>query len=219
MTAARTDLVRRLHGAAEPFDGFDPTGWADPTDQWDSHAPIFDTAVAELRPRVIVEVGSFLGVSSRHFAAALQREHLDAVVVCVDTWLAERVLWGHPEWRAHLRHVNGRPEVYKVWLANALASGLWPYLCPLPMDSRGGARYLADCGVTADLLYIDGSHEPGDVYQDLALYWQLLKSGGWLLADDYAPMFPGVMADVERFAAEQRVALEIDGIKARLLKG
>jgi len=219
MTAARDELLGKLHPEGDPFAGFDPTGWADPTDEWDSHHAYFDEAVAVLQPRVIVEVGSFLGVSSRHFAAALQRDALDAVVVCCDTWLAETVLWSHPRWRAHLRHTHGRPETYKVWMANAVAAELEEYLCPLPMDSRGAARHLAALGVTADVLYIDGSHEPGDVYQDLALYWPLLRRGGWLLADDYAALFPGVMADVDRFAAERGVAVDVRGIKARLRKG
>lgn len=219
MTRARQDMITRLHDDVDPFEGFDPTGWVDPTDRWDSHHGWFGQAVAELRPRVIVEVGSFLGASSRHFAALLERDGLDAVVVCCDTWLAERVLWGSAEWRPHLRHTNGRPETYKVWMANALAAELEDYLCPLPMDSRGAARYLADRGVVADLLYIDASHEAGDVYQDLVLYWEVLRPGGWLLADDYhAGMFPGVVQDVDRFAAERGLTVDVSGIKARLRK-
>jgi len=219
MTAAKDAAVLALHDGLDPFNDFEPAGWVDPTDRWDSHHAYFDAAVAELKPRVIVEVGSFLGASSRHFAGLLERDGLDGVVICVDTWLAERVLWGNAEWRPHLRHINGRPEYYKCWLANALAAGLQDFLCPLPMDSRGGARYLADRGVVADLIYIDGSHEAGDVYQDLTLYWEVLRPGGVLLADDYAAMFPGVVADVDRFAAERGLTVEVSGIKARLRKG
>lgn len=222
MTNARTQVISRLHDGLDPFDGFDPAGWADPTDEWDSHHPFFDAAVAELRPNVIVEVGSFLGASSRHFAAALQRERLDAVVVCVDTWLAEQVLWNNPRWRPVLRHVNGRPEFYKVWMANALASGLWPYLCPLPMPSANGARYLKSRGVVADLVYIDASHDEGDVIRDLDLYWDLvLRPGGVMLVDDYqnSPDFAGVVHDVDRFARERGLPLAVGGFKAMFRKG
>ena len=51
----------------------------------------------ELRPSTIVEVGSFLGCSSRHFAGLLKAANLDSVVVCVDTWLAEEVLYGEDQ--------------------------------------------------------------------------------------------------------------------------
>lgn len=218
MTAAKDTAVLALHNGLDPFNDFEPAGWVDPTDRWDSHHAYFDAAVAELRPRVIVEVGSFLGASSRHFAALLEAAGLDGVVICCDTWLAERVLWGSAEWRPHLRHVNGRPEYYKCWLANALAAGLEDYLCPLPMDSRGGARYLADCGIAAEVVYIDGSHEPGDVAQDLALYWEVLRPGGVMLIDDYHALFPGVVGDVDEFCRRRGLALEVSGIKARIRK-
>lgn len=221
MTAARDDAVRRLHAGIDPFIGFDPAGWADPTDRWDSHHPYFHEAVESLRPRVIVEVGSFLGASARHFAGCLKAEGLDAVVIAVDTWLAETVLLTSPEWRPHLRITNGRPEAFKVWMANALAAGLADYLCPLPIDSGAGARYLAAQGMVADMVYVDASHIEGDVYRDLTLYWDLvLRPGGLLLADDYqaTPDFAGVVRDCDRFADERGLPLEVMGTKARMRK-
>jgi len=221
VTAARDDAIRRLHNGVDPFAGFDPAGWANPADKWDSHHPWFDETIRELRPRVIVEVGSFLGASSRHFANALAQGGLDGVVVCVDTWLAEEVLWGVAEWRAALRFEHGRPQVYNVWLANALASGLQDYLCPLSMDSTNGARYLASKGMSADMVYIDGCHMEGDVYRDLAIYWErVLRPGGVMLIDDYqhTPDFAGVVHDVDRFAAGVHQRPEIRGTKARLRK-
>lgn len=220
MTSWRNEVVERLQGA-NPFAGFDPTGWTDSADEWDSHHPWFDQMVAELRPHTIVEVGSFLGVSSRHFAGLLKAAELDAVVVCVDTWLAEEVLWGSPEWRPHLRHVNGRPEVYKVWMANAITAGLANYLCPLPMDSASAARYLESRGISAELVYIDGSHMEGDVYRDLALYWdRVLITGGVMLVDDYqfTPEFTGVVHDVALFARERWLEIEVNGTKALFRK-
>lgn len=222
MTHARDEVIRKLYPAeGDPFAGFDPAGWADPADEWDSHHSYFDECVAELRPRVIVEVGSFLGVSSRHFANQLAQRQIDGCVVCVDTWLAERVLWGVAQWRPHLRITNGRPETFKVWMANAVLSGLTDYLCPLPMDSRGGARYLSDRGVVASLIYIDGSHERGDVIQDLALYWdQVLAPGGVMLVDDYQHTadFAGVVHDVDQFVCERGLRLDVRGTKALLRK-
>jgi hypothetical protein len=217
--SAWRQLVDCLHDGADPYAGFEPDGWGNGADAWDSHHEWFDAAVRELRPRVIVEVGSFLGASARHFAAALRERQVDGAVVCVDTWLGESVLWNSPEWRPHLRHRHGRPTTYEAFLANALESGLDGYLVPQPLDSRAGARYLASRNVTAQVVYVDGSHEQGDVYADLALYWELLAPGGVLLADDYQPVvFPGVVADVDRFASERHLAVETLGLKARLRK-
>jgi predicted O-methyltransferase YrrM len=44
-----------------------------------------------------------------------------------------------------------------------------------------------------DVIYIDGSHEKGDVLEDAALCWRLLKPGGLLIFDDYRWM--GLLAD------------------------
>lgn len=219
MTHAKDEAVRALHDGLDPFNDFDPTGWVDLTDEWDSHHHWFDACVAEIRPRVVVEVGSFLGASSRHFAAALERERVDGVVVCVDTWLGEQVLWNNARWRPVLRITHGRPEYYMVWMANALAAGLEEYLCPLPMPSPNAARYLKSRGVAAELIYIDGSHDQGDVYHDLALYWELvLRPGGVMLIDDYSHQYPGLMADVDRFVSERHLERLTDGLKVRLRK-
>lgn len=219
MTNAKTQAVRLLHDGVDPFSNVPPTWTPDLTDKWDSHAAIFDHTVAELRPQVIVEVGSFLGASARHFAAALNRERIDGVVICVDTWLGEQVLWNSAEWRPHLRITHGRPEYYQAFMANAVQTGQWPYLCPLPMPSPNAARYLKSRGVVADLVYIDGSHDQGDVYHDLVLYWSLvLRPGGVMLIDDYDLGYPGVMNDVDRFVSERGLALHTDGLKVRLRK-
>lgn len=220
MTRRRDEVVERLLGA-DPWDGFDPAGWVNLADKWDSHHPYFHEAVEQLRPTTIIEVGSFLGASARHFAGCLKAEGLDAVVVAVDTWLAEEVLWGVAEWRAALRFEHGRPQVYNSWLANAAQAGLTDYLCPLSMDSTNGARYIQGKGIMAELIYIDGSHIAGDVYRDLEIYWdRLLLPGGRMLVDDYQPTpeFTGVIADVDRFAAERGLKPEFSGTKASLRK-
>ena len=36
-----------------------------------------------------------------------------------------------------------------------------------------------------DIVYIDGSHDENDVFEDAALSWRLLKEGGILIFDDY----------------------------------
>ncbi|HEY2322318.1 MAG TPA: class I SAM-dependent methyltransferase, partial [Thermoanaerobaculia bacterium] len=36
-----------------------------------------------------------------------------------------------------------------------------------------------------DFVYVDGSHRVGDVLQDAALSWSLLRSGGLAIFDDY----------------------------------
>jgi predicted O-methyltransferase YrrM len=92
------------------------------------------------------------------------------------------------------------------------------------MPSVSGARYLASLGITAQMIYIDGSHIEGDVIRDLDLYWDRLAPGGVMLVDDYVPhspdrwLFEGVIRDVQKFASQRGLKLEADGNKARLWK-
>jgi predicted O-methyltransferase YrrM len=55
---------------------------------------------------------------------------------------------------------------------------------PVPCTSGIAARVLKAQGVTADLIYIDGSHHHDDVVCDLRDYRPLLRRGGVLFGDD-----------------------------------
>lgn len=216
----RADLLARIHQGVDPFAGAAEEDWiTDPWDGWESTHIWFEQAIVELRPRVIVEVGTFLGGSAIHMAKLLRWQGLDACVVCVDTWLAEKTLWLNPEWRPHLRHRYGRPEFYRSFMANVLAAGVQSYIIPLSMDSAGAGRFLAQVGISAEMIYIDGSHEAGEVYRDLALYYDnVLSPGGYLIADDYDPEFPGLIADVHRFEEERGRTFAHHGRKLRMIK-
>ena len=56
--------------------------------------------------------------------------------------------------------------------------------------------------ISPDLIYVDASHEYECVYQDISLYWKLLRNGGILLGDDYCKWQPGVVKAVEEFSKE-----------------
>ncbi len=215
-----------IQNGVDIWAGFDPAPWrSEYTYDWDSYHPWFAEAITELKPDVIIEVGSFLGMSAIHMAGLLKAAGFDAAVLCVDTWLAERQLWSRPEIRGPaLRFEHGRPQVYYSFLANVLDAGLTDYIVPMPMDSIGAARYLQELQIDAPLIYIDGNHEAGAVYADVAAYWQRLRPGGIMLMDDYQPskksghMFGGLVADINRFMSEHQLRLEHQGNKARFRK-
>jgi hypothetical protein len=59
--------------------------------------------------------------------------------------------------------------------------------------------------VRADLIYLDGSHEEEDVYQDLVTWWDIVKPGGPLFGDDWT--WDGVRLAVQRFASENHLSI------------
>jgi len=138
---------------------------------WNSYDPIFAELIGRVQPRLICEVGSWLGASALHMASLAP----DATIYCVDTWK------GSPEHRS-FEHL---PRLFDDFMANVRKAGAESRVIPLRMTSAEGFHRLTAEGVLFDLIYIDGSHDEADVKADIANYWRLLRDGGVLFGDDW----------------------------------
>jgi predicted O-methyltransferase YrrM len=130
--------------------------------------------VAYRRPRRVLEIGTYGGVSTLYFATAARRFSPDgAKVTSVD-----------------IVDVNG-------------ASGPWKYigLYRPPVENAAllelgdtlefrvasSEDYLASSRERFDLIFLDGDHSPAVVYRELSLAFPLLAPGGVVLLHDYYP--------------------------------
>lgn len=163
---------------------------------WNSNDPVFKKVIDEVNPRVIVEVGSWKGMSAIEMS-----KHTKAKIYCIDTWLgAEEFYTMPPSPERDLLKKHGYPQVYYQFLSNIIHAGCVEQIEPMPMTSRMGAKL---CPM-ADVIYIDASHEYQDVKEDLASYWQKLNTGGIMFGDDYGnTTFPGVKQAVDEFGNAQ----------------
>jgi hypothetical protein len=202
-------LFKAIH-AVDPYEGFafesiplDDRGWG-------SESVAFGILVERVKPRLIIEVGTWKGGSALHLADHLDRLALsDAKILCIDTWLGALEMWGDQSDESRygsldLKH--GFPQLYYQFLANVCHRGKQSRIIPFPLPSLTAAQWLSLRGTSAELIYIDGSHEEEDVYADLVSYWEILSKGGVLFGDDY--VWTGVKMAVDRFAAEQKLRLE-----------
>lgn len=180
---------------------------------WNSDHPVFDQLCAETNAKDIIEVGTWKGRSAMHFCRATTAIALgekdeaeaqqEARIYCVDTWLGgiDHVLSELPVDDLQ-RDACGSPRLYHLFLRNfADVPDFAKRVFPIQNTSLNGARLLANAGISAELIYIDGSHEYQDVFADLCAYSQLLTEGGIIFGDDFRG-FPGVFAAVLRFAHE-----------------
>lgn len=169
------------------YDGIEPSGDRE-VFGWHSNSPIFRRLVEETRPKVIFEVGSWLGASAITMAKATREAGLETRIYCVDTWLGAEEFWnkesGTPERDLMLR--NGYPQVYFRFLANLVEHGVHDMVVPVPNTSHAGSMILGRRGLHADLIYVDGSHEYEDVRGDIRDYEPLLSPGGVMFGDDVA---------------------------------
>ena len=215
------EILAALH-KVDPYEGFDfeaidydPAGWG-------SQSPAFEALVGEQGDKLelIIEVGTWKGGSAIEMARALDAAGSDAKVVCVDTWLGALEFWGDLddlERHGALELKHGYTSVYYRFLANVCHAGHSGRVVPFPQTSATAALWFAQRGVRAGMIYIDGSHEEGDVYADLVAYWDLVAAGGVLFGDDWN--WDGVRMAVQRFAKEQRLEIRHEADKWVLAKG
>lgn len=147
---------------------------------------------------LVIELGSWCGRSSLAMASARS-------LVCVDSWK------GSPGEECEKDVVEGRVDPWGEW-QNAIRS---PECrdCNI-VGERGDLRdgefrlHLFNCYCdSADLVFIDASHDEESVRQDIALARQLLKPGGVLCGHDYGDWtgWPGVKAAVDALVRNPRV--------------
>ena len=217
----RDQLIGKVWRGIDPYAGFalDPAnvdiqGWGG------SEHPCFEDVIAELRPRVIVEIGVWKGASAVHMGKILQRHGIDGVVIAVDTWLGSVEHWINSEWFAGLRVRQGRQTIQQTFMSNVVSEGLQDTVLPLPLDSGNAAELLSAHGVEADLIHIDAGHDYRSVSSDVALWWPRLRPGGVMIGDDYFSNgnWPGVKAAFDEFTARNRLAYDDLEPKIRIRK-
>jgi predicted O-methyltransferase YrrM len=201
-------IIQSLH-RADIYEGFVPDF---PEDLHGGGYPgTFADLFSQLKPKIVIEVGSWKGRTAIQFAKLLKQHSSDGAVICVDTWLGclEHLppeiteLWSIQKYR-----MNGYPRLYNQFLSNVVRAGCKDCIVPFPTTSNIAAAWLKRQGTKADLIFIDGSHEFDDVLDDLHNYYALLSENGVIFGDDYAS-FAGVTDAVKGFADENDLQVEI----------
>ena len=153
---------------------------------WASEAPVFLEVIEKLKPKTIIEVGSWKGRSAIHMTqlALLHCDARELEVVCVDTWLGSVEHWvDNIDFKNFMR--NGRSRLYEQFLSNVIHKGLQNNITPFPIDSINAYEVCAKLGIVADLIYIDAGHDYTSVCNDLFNWSSILREGGYLIGDDW----------------------------------
>ena len=173
--------------------------------------------VAMSHAKFIVEVGCYVGTSTKMWASLLQSRWqglaaAEPVVLCIDAWLGDLASWVNRV-DVNSRSVpddviaDGRSTLYDQFMLNMLTveRGFNHTVVPFSTTSSIGARWLWYYGFSADLIYLDTAHEVGETAVELALFWKVVRPGGVLAGDDYG--WPGVRNDLDHFVQENRLEL------------
>lgn len=143
---------------------------------------------------LVVEVGSWLGRSTRFLADLAPR----ARIVAIDHWV------GSPEHQTDAELAPLLPRLYETFLSEC-----WDYrerIVPVRKKSIEGLRLVAEAGLNPDVIYIDGDHSYAAVHDDLVTALGLFPRSA-ILGDDWD--WPGVKQAVEEIVQEKHLKLEV----------
>ncbi len=180
---------------------------------WNGNSNFFKRLIDDINPQLIVEVGTWKGLSAINMGKHIKSKNKDTQIICIDTWLGAIEFWdslaGTEERNLLLK--NGYPQIYYQFLSNVVHNELQDIILPFPNTSENGFRYLLNKNIKPDLIYIDASHEEEDVYRDIKNYHSILKSGGVIFGDDYGT-WVGVRNAIDNFKKETSINYDvIDG--------
>ena len=161
---------------------------------WHKNKTQLEFLIKQQHPRIVIEVGSWTGLSTCHIASLLDE---DSILYAVDHWLGS----------SEHQDIAIRPYLYEQFLSNVIHSGFSFAIVPIKMTSMDAATYLPNIlGVKqADFIYIDASHETDEVFADLTAWYPFVRGHGILSGDDW--LWPSVQIAVQRFAEEQNLKI------------
>jgi hypothetical protein len=148
--------------------------------------------------RLVVELGAWLGMSTRFIA-----DHApNATVVSVDHWR------GSPEQMPRADLSTLLPSLYEMFL-----SLCWRYrdqIIPLRMTTADGLKTISTYGLTPDVIFLDSDHSQDAVMSDLRLACVLFP-GATFVGDDYD--WQSVQTAVNEFAKGNGLSVERIGAR------
>jgi len=163
------------------------------TQGWFNHGATILALIEQHRPKVCVELGTWLGASAIPVARALRR--WGGTLTCVDTWAGTVDGQG----------TDGAPWMLLSCARNLVDAGVNGNVRLLPARTLDAARWWQE---PLDYLYVDADHTYQAVLADLHSWGRHVVPGGVLLGDDYGnDMYPGVQQAWDEYAATRGLTL------------
>jgi hypothetical protein len=141
-----------------------------PTSAWRQHIPFAFFLMAVMRPKKVVELGTFLGASFFAFCQAAREFKIECECFAVDTW----------EGDDHAGHYDD--DFYKTVVAAHAHYKDFAYLLRMEFDKAAKLTEMKDI----DLLHIDGLHTYEAVKHDFETWLPKMSDEGVIIFHDTA---------------------------------
>ncbi|XP_038875338.1 uncharacterized protein LOC120067818 [Benincasa hispida] len=211
----RLTILQKVFNGKSPFHGFPPPHVAEllhpkKIKGWGSNGAVFENLVKQVKPRTIIEVGSFLGASATHMAELTRQLGLQTQILCVDDFRG----WpGFLDRFKDLYMVNGDVSLLYQFMQNVVAMNASGSVIPLPFSTGSVLDSLCELGVYGDLIEVDAGHDFNSAWSDINRAYRILRPGGVLFGHDYftAADNRGVRRAVNLFAQLNGFKVKVDG--------
>ncbi|XP_054784133.1 uncharacterized protein LOC129291050 [Prosopis cineraria] len=211
----RSTLLRYLFNGTSPFTNFPPEHAAKRLRRkrvkgWGSKGAVFENLIRRVKPRTIIEVGTFLGASALHMAELTRRLGLRSQILCVDDF---RGWAGFRDRFKDIEMINGDVMLYYQFMQNVVSFNATESIVPVPFSSGSALMKMCEMGVYGDLVEIDAGHDFYSAWADVNRGFRILRPGGVMFGHDYftAADDRGVRRAVDLFAALNGKKVYIDG--------
>lgn len=132
--------------------------------------------------RIIVEIGSFVGDSTKVFAMNFEK------VISIDPWDNNFFKTDGKKFKTNMSEVEAQFDLMRKD---------FPNIKKMKMTGDSAVQFFEDESI--DMVYIDALHTYEAVRQDLLNWYPKVKKGGIISGHDYQESFPGVMKAVNEF--------------------
>jgi predicted O-methyltransferase YrrM len=193
------DFRKAVFRDKSPYDGIDPKDYPDDVKGWGSRDQTLETVIDIVKPKLILEIGSWKGASAIFMGECTKKRNLDTEIVAVDPHVGSAGLW---LFNQDAMHVTQAQEcgTYNLLLSNVVRAGLQDTITPFRATSSVATSIMKHKGLQPDLVYIDGSHEVDDVQADINHVMRVAHNDTVIVCDDYDhPRIQGVSHAVANF--------------------
>ncbi|MFQ6637108.1 hypothetical protein Gotur_013152 [Gossypium turneri] len=171
---------------------------------------VFEHLIKRIKPKLIVEVGTFLGASALHMVNVTRKLGLETQILCLDDFR------GWPGFRDRfkdIKDINGDVLLLQQFMQNVVYFNATGSVLPVPFSTRSGLEKLCEWGIMADILEIDAGHDFISAWGDINGAYRILKPGGVIFGHDYftAADNHGVRRAVNLFAQINHLNIRTDG--------
>jgi hypothetical protein len=154
------------------------------------------------RPIYYLEIGTFYGANLFHVAETYA-SHPQSTLFCVDPWA---------DYDDYDEYKNQQSSIYSAFMRNLQRSGVREKIRVCRGYSNEQIPRLKDD--LFDIIYIDGNHNPEYVLEDAVLCFRKLKTGGYMIFDDYGWGGPDcTQKGIDAFMSAYSSRIEVLGMK------